>query len=160
MKFSKHFSSSSTMSGFANHPASHQPGAPQSSAPPSALDIVHSQSISAWDSLLSPVVDGSAMSTHEDSDLINSPNFILDAQPFSSELDNAGAGSDAFSWDSASFSPTHLRRPSLSMGDVHTPNAPSGSRQSAPAAFASNFPLMSLESPNYPYSEYFFCGNR
>jgi hypothetical protein len=144
------------MSGFANHPASHQAGGAQPSAPSSTLDLVHSQSVSAWDSLLSPAVDSSVMSAHEDSDLINSPNFILGSQPFSSELDNTGSGSDAFSWDSTTFTPSQLCRGTLALGDVHSATAPSDPHRPAPAAFASNIPLMSLESPNYgvyPYSE-------
>jgi len=140
------------MSGFATHSASHQPAGSQQSAPPSALDIVNPQGVNAWDSLLSPAMDDTLISTHEDSDFIDSPSFILDAQPFSSELDSTGAGSEAFSWDTASLSVSHLRPTSLSIDDVHTPTPPSMStdaQQALPAALTSSFPLMPLESTNY-----------
>lgn len=144
MKFSKHFPSTSTMSGFTST-------GPQASSAPSsssALDIVPAQSMSGWDALLSPNVESS---THEDAD----PSFLINAQPFS-ELDNnttTGGNSDAFSWDSTSFSSAHLRPTTASMSDVHTPSA---LLSQASPAFASNFPLKSLESTNYgvyPYSE-------
>ena len=143
MKFSKHFPSSSTMSGFASSGS-------QQSAPSSALDIVP-----GWDALLSPNTATSSLATQED---IADPSFLLSSQQFSSELDNptTGPSSDAFSWDSTSFSSAHLRPTTASMSDLHTP---SPSSQTAPtAAFASSFPLMSLESTNYgayPYSKSF-----
>lgn len=106
------------MSGFAS--GSHQPAASQASAPPSALDIVHAQGVNTWESLLSPVAETTSTALPDDSELGNSPNFLLGVPTFSSELEATSAAADSLSWDSALFSASRLRPSALAVSDVHT----------------------------------------
>lgn len=126
------------MSGFTS--GSHQPAASQSSAPPSALDIVHAQGVNTWESLLSPVAETTSTALPDDSELINSPNFLLGVPTFSSDLEATAAAADSLSWDSALFSASRLRPSAL-----------------APSAYQSTFAMMPLDPQNYasyPFGSY------
>ncbi|CAG8553671.1 3973_t:CDS:2 [Acaulospora colombiana] len=163
MKFSKPFTSSSSMPAFSAHTGSAT--ASQSSAPPSALDIVQGQGVHSWDSFLSPMVEASSTLPQDDSELMDSPSFILGGSPdfettsaSSTTLATATGVAEPFSWDISSLSSTHLRPSGPTVGDVHTATASlphNGTQPTAPTAFTSTYPLLPLDSTtysNYPYA--------
>jgi hypothetical protein len=165
MKFSKPFSSSSTMPAFQAHTGSAT--ASQSSAPPSALDIMQGQGIHNWDSLLSPMVEASSTLPQDDSELMDSPSFILGGSPdfettsaSSTALATATGVAEPFSWDISALSSTHLRPSGPTVSDVHTATASlphNGTQPTAPSAYSSTYPLLPLDSTtysNYPYGEF------
>ena len=148
MKFSKRFPSSSTMSGFGN---TNQAPTSSASAPPSALDIVASQATN-WDALLSPMPDSLTSLPNDDSELINSPSFILGGSSgFGADFDPSA--SDGFTWDPAH----HLRSSVLGAPDLHT-GFSAGSQGPASSALNSTFSLMQDSASSfhgYPYGEFF-----
>ncbi|PVG02466.1 hypothetical protein CPB86DRAFT_751124 [Serendipita vermifera] len=165
MKFSKPFTSSSTMPAFSAHTGSAT--ASQSSAPPSALDIVQGQGVHSWDSLLSPMVEATSTLPQDDLELMDSPSFILGGSPdfettsaSSTALATATGVAEPFSWDISSLSSTQLRSSRPTVGDVHTATASlphNGTQPTAPTAFTSTYPLLPLDSTtysNYPYGSY------
>lgn len=101
------------MSGFASHAGPQPSAASGSSAPSSALDIVQAQGVNTWDNLLSPVAETSTTTLPEDSDLMNSPNFLLGVPNYSPELDTTSTPTDPLSWD-------RLRPTTVSVSDVRT----------------------------------------
>ncbi|KAG8866963.1 hypothetical protein FRC20_007090, partial [Serendipita sp. 405] len=140
------------MSGFTNTSTT----ARKASAPPSALDIVSSQGLHNWDSLLSPSGDSTLLpSTQDEAGLIDSPNFLLDgaaASVFPSDLEISSSTAETFSWDSPAFSSGGLRPSAFSVGDLHTGSTllQSGAQASASAAFNASMSMMSGEAPGFP----------
>jgi hypothetical protein len=140
------------MSGFTHHTGPQQAAASQASAPPSALDLVQAQGVNTWETLLSPVAETSQTALSDDSELLNSQDFLLGVPTFSSEFEAASASADPLSWDLPAFSASPLRPTAIAVSDVHTLEQRLSNPTTQPAissAYASTFAMMPMEAQNY-----------
>lgn len=117
MKFSKPFTSTSSMSNFGT---SSKPAPTQRSAPSSALDIVSASGVDNWDLHLSSLAETTPSIAQEDPDLMDSPNFGLSIPSFSTTLDSDSLASEVFPWDSSNFSTNNLSSTDSALGHIHT----------------------------------------